>query len=837
MASRYRIIGLLGRGGMGEVYRADDLKLGQPVALKFLPRELEQDPGRRNRFLNEVKLARQIGHPNVCRVYDIGESDGQHYLSMEYVDGEDLASLLRRIGRLPRDKASQLARQLCAGLAAAHDQGILHRDLKPANVLIDGRGRAKITDFGLAGLADSIEGDELRAGTPGYMAPEQMTGQEVSVRSDLYSLGLVLYELFTGKRAFRADSVPELLRLQQETTPTSPSSHVDGFDPAVERVILRCLERDAARRPGSALAVSAALPGGDPLAAALAAGETPAPELLAEAGAKGGLSTVAAWSLLSAVVLGTILVFVFAGRTQITRRVPLPEPPQVLASNARKLLQAIGHDGTAVDEVHRFESGNSSLHHVARHDASPDRWDVLSSGRAPVVYFWYRQEPNLIVPSDRGSLFPNFFDPPLHPGDLRMLFDAAGRLHRLRIVPERYRHSDEPSGDPDWSPLFEAADLDPVNLSPVEPRWNPPFHVDTRAAWEGVLPDSGDLSIRVEAGSYRGHPVFFRVAFPWEIPAVDGPNPPSLASRIRGVMIAVFNLGALFGGAIVARRNVRLGRGDRRGALWVASAVFALRFLVWLFAGHHVMAQAEMELLLGSLAKAVFMGFLSYIFYLAVEPYFRRLWPEMLVSWVRFREGTLRDPLVGRDVLLGVLYGIIVVLLYQLYHLVPVWLDQIPPRPDGFLDLWNEVHSLSGTRTVVGLSVLSLGSGLTSVLLGVTFLVVLRILLRRDWLAIAGITAVLCLAFNPGSGNLYVDLGIAAVWTILACVFVTRVGFLVVCVGFFVQRLLLAFPLTFDFTAWYSTGALLALSVTTGLAVYGFYFSLAGRRLVRDDIV
>jgi len=134
---------------MGEVYRADDLKLGQSVALKFLPAVVENDPTRLQRFLNEVKIARQISHPNVCRVYDVGELDGHHYLSMEYVDGEDLAILLRRIGRLPEDKAIQIARQLCAGLAAAHDKGVLHRDLKPANVMLDGEGRVRTPTSGL----------------------------------------------------------------------------------------------------------------------------------------------------------------------------------------------------------------------------------------------------------------------------------------------------------------------------------------------------------------------------------------------------------------------------------------------------------------------------------------------------------------------------------------------------------------------------------------------------------------------------------------------------------------------------------------------------------------
>src|SRR5689334_18633407 len=154
LAERYRIVGLVGRGGMGEVYRAEDLKLGQAVALKFLTKEVTDRADRLIRFHQEVRLARQISHPNVCRVHDIGETDGQHFLSMEYIDGEDLASLLRRIGRLPSDKALELARQLCAGLAAAHSGNVLHRDLKPANVLIDGRGRAHLADFGLADISD-----------------------------------------------------------------------------------------------------------------------------------------------------------------------------------------------------------------------------------------------------------------------------------------------------------------------------------------------------------------------------------------------------------------------------------------------------------------------------------------------------------------------------------------------------------------------------------------------------------------------------------------------------------------------------------------------------------
>ena len=271
IAGRYRIIALLGKGGMGEVYRADDLTLGQAVAMKFLPEEATSHEGMLERFKNEVRIARRVSHPNVCRVYDVGDVDGATFFTMEYVDGEDLASLLRRIGRLPQDKAVEIARQICAGLAAAHGKGVLHRDMKPANIMLDGRGQVVITDFGLAGVADDIRGTEIRSGTPAYMAPEQIEGREVTMLSDVYALGLVLYEIFTGKRAFSEKAIG-VLHGNEDRTPSRPTSVVKDLDPIVEKVILRCLETEPGSRPANALAVSAALPGGDPLAAALAAG-------------------------------------------------------------------------------------------------------------------------------------------------------------------------------------------------------------------------------------------------------------------------------------------------------------------------------------------------------------------------------------------------------------------------------------------------------------------------------------------------------------------------------------------------------------------------------------
>jgi len=253
---------------MGEVLRAQDLKLDQTIALKLLPAGLRGDERRLSRLLNEVRVARRVSHPNVCRVYDVVEGEGRSFLTMEFIEGETLGRLLERKGRLPRDEALSLARQITTGLAAAHERGVLHRDLKPANVMVDERGIARITDFGLAEAARVVAGSRAREGTPPYMSPEALHGQEVDARSDLYALGLLLYEIFTGKAAFPRRTL-EPVPAGAEDEPQAPSRVAGGIDPRVERVILRCIEADPAKRPASARAVAEALPQADLAAGAI----------------------------------------------------------------------------------------------------------------------------------------------------------------------------------------------------------------------------------------------------------------------------------------------------------------------------------------------------------------------------------------------------------------------------------------------------------------------------------------------------------------------------------------------------------------------------------------
>jgi len=833
LAQRYRIVGLLGRGGMGEVYRADDLKLGQSVALKFLPPEAEEDGRRLARFLNEIKVALRVTHPNVCRVYDIGDVHGHHYISMEYVDGENLASLLRRIGRLPGDKAVQVARQLCAGLAAAHEQGILHRDLKPANVMIDGRGRARITDFGLAGLAEELTGAEVRAGTPAYMAPEQRAGREVTHRSDIYSLGLVLYEIFTGKPALKGGTPAEIARRQQ-TAPTTPSSLVSDLDPAVERVILRCLEMEPGDRPGSVLAVAAALPGGDPIAAALAAGETPSPELLAEAGSSGGLRPSVAVACLVVFLVAVGLLVGLSGKRNLARRVTLDTPPEVLAAAARKVIRDVGYVEPPADSLQTFVANADYLRHLRDLDPAPGRWEVLRRSQPAAVHFAHRQSPVLLV-RQMGTIGDWLIDPPpTHPGMVEVRLDTGGRLVAFQAVPpQKMEAGDSPAAAPDWGPLFTAAGLDPAALKPADPAWLPPSYADRRAAWEGAYPEEPGTPIRVEAAAFGGRPVAFRIIEPWTRPMETSIQPPGFWERARDATRSVWFVVVLVGAAFVAFRNLRLGRGDRRTAIRLALYLGGLR-LLWLLGAHHLPSSAEVALLQGHLAWVLFRVGLVYVFYLALEPYARRLWPRMLVSWVRLLDGRVKDPLVGRDLLIGVLWGAGSALAISVAGWIP---EVVGVRGYGFEEsLWSW-ESLRGLRHAVAAVAGVHAESLFSVFFGVMMILILRLLMRRTWIAVTVVTVLTGVLLNPGTGHPILYLATFVVLGSIFWVVFFRVGLLPVILGASISDLLRTLPLTYDLSAWYGYVTVLTLFVTVGVGAWGFWTALAGRPLFRDEIL
>jgi serine/threonine-protein kinase len=841
LAERYRIVGLLGKGGMGEVYRADDLKLHQPVALKFLPPGLAGNPVRLARFLNEVRVARQVSHPNVCRVHDIGEVDGQHFLSMEYVDGEDLATLLRRIGRLPTDKAVEISRQICAGLGAAHQQGVLHRDLKPANVMIDGRGKARLTDFGLAVVAEEPGFTGEIAGTPAYMSPEQAEGKSLSPRSDLYALGLVLYEIFTGRRAFKGDSVEETLRLQRETPPPKPSSHVSDLDPAVERLILRCLDKQPDRRPVSALAVSAALPGGDPLAAVLAAGETPPPEMVAAAGDVGALRPAVAWACLVAALVACPISLHLMSREQVLSRVPLGDPPAALAARARQVIQNLGHDSSPNESSHAFGYDNELFGHVLSTDSPPPDWDDIALGRPPLIHFRFRNgvrdwharfhHPAVFHPDGVMRRFP-IDSTTLVPGEVALRLDPLGNLVEFQAMPPRLTEPETDARAVDWTTLFAEMGLDVEAFERVPPTLTPEVHADTRAAWQGSLSGATEIQIRVEAAAFRGKVVSSRIVGPWN--STGGAAYSLTAGDILTRGLVPGSLLILAGGLVFAVRNLRLRRGDRPGAFRIGAVVFAASILAAALGTRDWSAFAQPWQSVGAhVGAALLNAAVVWVLYIAIEPYARRRWPEMLISWSRLLAGRFRDPRVGRDVLFGVVCGWL--LLAPLYMLC--------------LEYWNfpgfgDLYSLSGPRYFLAKQVAGIGY---SIGVGLCFLMVvllLRLVFRRQWAAVGATVALLVsLLTNVQSGGedivgRIIPILAMAVIQATCLLLIMRVGLL----AFVVMHILgISFayelPVVLELSAWYGQPTLLYLLLVVALTCYGFYVSLGGRPMFGEKFL
>src|SRR5262245_7312601 len=816
LADRYRIVAALGRGGMGEVYRADDLTLGQPVSLKFLPPHLAADPDRLTRFRKEVAAARRVSHPHVCRVYDIADHAGLTFITMEFVDGEDLASLVRRVGRLPGEKGVEIARQLCGALAAVHDQDLLHRDLKPANVMLDGRGRVKLTDFGLAN-DQSAAAD--RAGTPMYMAPEQLAGDGATTRGDLFALGLVLYEVFTGKRAFANSN--------RDVPPRKPSSHVTGLSPAVERVILQCLEPDPSLRPRSASEVLAALPGGDPLAAAVAAGETPSPRLVADAGGTGLISPGLGLTGFGVVVASLVVALLAADRTGLHRLTRITTPPAELSGQARQILADLGYPDRAGNSYGAYEPNWKWIRAASKTDAD---WGQQVTGRPGAFAFLYREGPEPILPhSTARDRYPvaqvDWSNPPrILPGDTAVRLDRLGKLLELHIVPPADATAARPSSADGWEgSLFVAAGLDRGRFAAAVPEMVPPGPCDRQAAWVGTWGDDPATPVRIEAAAYRGRPVWFHL-HSGELPAEA-----DLALREPPPWGRAFVLSVLAFATFLAVRNLRRGRGDR-----VTAGRLALLLLGWVvlcgIAGRPYSGlKVGLPALLPVIGAGVFVSGVVALVYLALEPAVRRRWPWRLTAWTRLFAGRWRDPMVGRDVLIGMAAAGVVHAVFLAYDWISAAMGgpqasqaanalrfEFPPLPDGRLLI-----------ALLGVIV----TPVTQIFLSFCIFLVVR----REWIAwpaFAAFAIFMQVATIPHlSGGILPALLIRAAISATVVTFVmARFGLLAAAGWMLVTGLVTMLPLTVEASAWYFPQVAIGIGVL--IVVAGFCaWTATGSRL------
>jgi serine/threonine-protein kinase len=757
IGQRYRVVSLLGRGGMGEVYRANDLLIGQPVALKFLPDAWVKDESIVARFRNEVRVATMVSHPNVCRVHDLGEAEGRMFLSMEFIDGEDLATLLRRIGKLGEDKALEVAHKLCAGLNAAHSKGVIHRDLKPANIMIDGRGEVLISDFGLAGVAGTIR--DAGSGTPLYMSPEQKAGTGVSERSDVYSLGLVLFELLAGRRFVTGEAM--------------------SLRPEIGRVIESCLQEEPALRPATALEVSRALPGGDPLALAMRAGETPKPEVVAAAGDRKGLPKPVALVLVVVAIAG------FLVHGKLWERAQMPTfPPEELRVRARDILKGIEKTKELRNEAYGISFDEDQF----------ARWKNTMAGRTLLIphRFWYRTSPvplgtrrTASTSMIRGEV------PPLDLPGMRLVeLDLQGRLVRVECV----RDPREPASAaaPDWKGLLALTGAEAGKL------------VEAGSVGEGVgwnYRDEAGTEYFIDGLGERGNLRRYQVRVAPGPKAAESPAAWLFECGLAGLAI------------VFAIRNLRLGRVDGRGAMVLSTTVFAASAIRSVFMGADWLHWNAVVTPLDSMMSPLLFSGLLGLGYLAAEPLIRRRWPQILVTWTGLLRGDWKNPAVGKDILAGMAVAVLTVLVLTGFG-----------RPEGNPAVVR-MERVGSTSWYLASVLGSVSGALFRAIINTFFLFLLRLVLRADWAAGVGATLFLAAVLFAEVSNqsavaavLIVLVGAAQGWLLLRLGFFAKVACEVAVIALLTVQ-------TLDPEAWHAVYSYLTMGWLSGLTLLGYWIA------------
>lgn len=830
VAGRYRIVSLLGEGAMGRVYRADDTRLNQQVALKFLPRQHVLDPAWRKRVEREVRLSREISHPNICRVYDLGDVDGSPFISMEFVGGEDLASLLRRVGRLTGDRAVEIARQICAGLAAAHIHGVLHRDLKPANIMLDADGRVRITDFGLAVLVGQIDAGEIRAGTPRYMAPEQISGISVTERSDIYSLGLVLYELFTGERAFDAPQVRDYVQLHRSVDPPAPSSIVPEIDPKVEAVIMACLHKDPSERPESALCVAAALPGGDLLAAALAAGQIPTREMLAQAAATGQTNRPSLIRLMTA-------AFILFGAAVLCGRDAHPvcqnggaKSPDALGEIASQLLVRCGFESSLLEAESRFRFATDEelLSFIPPEIAETGQLPMTQPDGVIYCYSQSRDGPRTVVSDLLAFVMPGAESFRLRSSlgvVSTVILDDEGRPLLLYSRAPPAPTAKRSTGPLDLESLVMLAGYDPATLAAFETSQSSASGASHRSAYR-VRRDSANSAAQARI-EISGNPSDIDGFAILAIDDAGTPNPFSAQTRYRAArtfrnLILLILLAVGIPNACI---NARRG-GDHVGAARLGLFVMGLRFFVSILSMPPVSAPSELvETLATGAISALCEGLIISAFYLAIESHVRGLWPRTLGGWSRVLAGKFRDPFVGRDLLAGCLVGCFWAIIAFVDLQLPKWMGW---EGGGHQRFMKSLEYVMGTRYALAGVFGSIRSGIYQGLV-VLFLLAMftRIAGRHRRAALIATWAVCSSMFSLGLSQfvttwVLVSFGCVAIGLIL----LIRWGLLSLLAALFVLNLLTVFPITANLATWYSGFGLFAVLCVAVLMIWSAAESL-----------
>ena len=813
-AGRYRMLKRLGAGGMGEVWKAHDEMLDEEVALKFIRHGFIRHGGAARdrawieRLLAETSLARRITHPNVCRVHDASEVEGEFFLSMEFVPGHDLARRLRREGRFEPDAARRLAAELVDALHAIHTAGLLHRDLKPANILFGQDGAARVSDFGLAAASAEVTESDSPSGTRSYMAPELLAGASPSERSDVYALGLVLFEAMTNRRAFRSAEEITAAAARGELPP-APSLLVPEVDVLLEHLVKRCLAPRPEERPTS-VELRRALAQSDPLEAVMSLGDPPSAEVIAGSSSRYLLSPRQA-GIAGAIFFASIALLVLLTALGGVERLPRQDPDRT-AELVVELAAELGFPevGSAPYRAWRYE------------DVTGFHWRpgfVLARDPASSAHrwgFWYREAPVPLTPERAYTSFylggrTQLLDPPRDASGMTTLV-VSEELELIAFETRRRVGERAETDGPlvDWHRLFTLAGLDFEDYEAIPPE--PSGVAERSLAWR-----DRSSSRRVEMGISGGEVVAFAVLRPAEDPPAEGGLSPTFL-LFNGILLA----GLLAFLLPRALRHFRAGLGDPRSSVRLAFFCAVTAAGSWILAAEIPPDPAlAFFTVVQGLLLGLGIGSLLWVLYQAVEPSLQRERPWVLVSWSRFLRGEWRAPLVRSHLLLGTTLGILAPLLVATLNLVRG--DAAEVLPVNLL--------LSGSRPLEWFAgALDLVDN--SILLGLQLLAsltVLRFLLRSEWAALLatwGIGECLIFVIFGWSPELLTN----TLVYLLGLYALTRIGLLTFVALHFTFLLFEQFPVASGLDTWHAGASIFGIGVASALVLFNALpFSLSRR--------
>jgi hypothetical protein len=504
-----------------------------------------------------------------------------------------------------------------------------------------------------------------------------------------------------------------------------------------------------------------------------------------------------------------------------------------LTQKARETLRRLGYDASPADTAQGLTFDTDFMRHVESSDKPRPDWRTVLSSRPSPLSFWYRSSPRnmTVLGFVDDTLTPGIVTPddppPTLSGMVNLRLDPQGRLTYLQVIPPEKEEEGLSYPAPDWAPLFAAAELDLARLRPVPSTWTSLAASDARAAWTGAWPGT-IRQLRVEAAAWHGKPVFFALIGPWTTASRMQPSEQTSGERARDILGIGVLLSVLVAAALLAWLNYSRGRGDRRGAVRLGSLVFFLGLALWLCRGHFVTGGALFALFIAAVANSLFFAGFTWVLYVALEPYVRRHWPQTIISWSRLLAGRLRDPLAGRDILFGVLFGLVWTLLYHVLFRLQGALGAPPTLAS--------TDFLLGGRRMLGHGLMHALYSIRGTLTLFFLLFLLRALLRKQWLAALAFILLFSALKVLGADHPGVEAPVQLLVYSVVVIVVLRFGLVSLAAGLLCADLLLNTPVANSLSTWYAPSTVFVFMSVLALAGWGAYTSLGGQPLWKGDM-